>query len=122
MLEKAGFRVVTAVDGHDALQQLVEQTVDVVVTDLEMPRLNGYALIEDLRRRPATREVPVIVMTTRAGEKHAALARRLGVRHYVTKPVDEQSFVRIVGSVAAGERALEGSARAGSARAGSLVE
>jgi len=122
MLEKAGFRVVTAVDGHDALQQLVELTVDVVVTDLEMPRLNGYALIEDLRRRPATREVPVIVMTTRAGEKHAALARRLGVRHYVTKPVDEQSFVRIVGSVAAGERAFEGSALAGSARAGSLVE
>ena len=122
MLEKAGFRVVTAVDGHDALQQLVEQTVDLVVTDLEMPRLNGYALIEDLRRRPATREVPVIVMTTRVGEKHAALARRLGVRHYVTKPVDEQSFVRIVGAVAAGERAFEGSALAGSARAGSLVE
>jgi chemosensory pili system protein ChpA (sensor histidine kinase/response regulator) len=114
MLEKAGFRVVTAVDGHDALQRLVELTVDVVVTDLEMPRLNGYALIEDLRRRPATREVPVIVMTTRAGEKHAALARRLGVRHYVTKPVDEQSFVRIVGSVAAGERAFEASALAGS--------
>ena len=122
MLEKAGFRVVTAVDGHDALQQLVDQTVDLVVTDLEMPRLNGYALIEDLRRRPATREVPVIVMTTRAGEKHAALARRLGVRHYVTKPVDEQSFVRIVGSVAAGERVFEGTALAGSARAGSLVE
>ncbi|HJR05594.1 MAG TPA: response regulator [Methylomirabilota bacterium] len=119
MLEKAGFRVVTAIDGQDALEQLVEQTVDVVVTDLEMPRVNGYALIEDLRRRPATREVPVIVMTTRAGEKHAGLARRLGVRHYITKPVDERSFVRIVESVAAGERALEG---AGSARAGSLAE
>ncbi len=122
MLEKAGFRVVTAIDGQDALEQLVERTVDVVVTDLEMPRLNGYALIEDLRRRPTTREVPVIVMTTRAGEKHAGLARRLGVRHYITKPVDEQSFVRIVGSVAAGERVLEGSALAGSTRAGSLVE
>lgn len=119
MLEKAGFRVLTAIDGQDALEQLVEQTVDVVVTDLEMPRLNGYALIEDLRRRPTTREVPVVVMTTRAGEKHVGLARRLGVRHYITKPVDERSFVRTVESVAAGERALEG---AGSARAGSLVE
>jgi DNA-binding NarL/FixJ family response regulator len=58
-------------------------------------------------------------MTTRAGEKHAGLARRLGVRHYITKPVDEQSFVRIVESVAAGERALE---VAGSTRGGSLVE
>jgi chemosensory pili system protein ChpA (sensor histidine kinase/response regulator) len=122
MLEKAGLRVVTAIDGQDALDQLVERGVDVVVTDLEMPRLNGYALIEDLRRRPATREVPVIVMTTRAGEKHAGLARRLGVRHYITKPVDEQSFVRIVESVAAGERALEGAALVGSTRAGSLVE
>ena len=119
MLEKAGFRVFTAIDGQDALEQLVEQTVDVVVTDLEMPRLNGYALIEDLRRRPTTREVPVVVMTTRAGEKHVGLARRLGVRHYITKPVDERSFVRTVESVAAGERALEG---VGSARAGSLVE
>jgi chemosensory pili system protein ChpA (sensor histidine kinase/response regulator) len=122
MLEKAGFRVVSAIDGQDALEQLLDRTVDVVVTDLEMPRLNGYALIEDLRRRPGTREVPVIVMTTRVGEKHAGLARRLGVRHYITKPVDEQSFVRIVESVAAGERALEGSALAGSTRAGSLGE
>ena len=119
MLEKAGFRVFTAIDGQDALEQLVEQTVDVVVTDLEMPRLNGYALIEDLRRRPTTREVPVVVMTTRAGGKHVGLARRLGVRHYITKPVDERSFVRTVESVAAGERAFEG---VGSARAGSLVE
>jgi chemosensory pili system protein ChpA (sensor histidine kinase/response regulator) len=122
MLEKAGFRVVTAIDGQDALQQLVELAVDVVVTDLEMPRLNGYALIEDLRRRPATRHVPVIVMTTRAGEKHASLARRLGVRHYVTKPVDEQSFVRMVGRCAAAERAFEAPALAGSARAGSRVD
>ena len=53
MLEKAGFDVLTAVDGQDAIQQLTEQTVDVVITDLEMPRVNGYALIEDLRRRSA---------------------------------------------------------------------
>jgi chemosensory pili system protein ChpA (sensor histidine kinase/response regulator) len=98
MLEKAGFRVVTAVDGQDALQQLMDQRVDVIVTDLEMPRVNGYALIEDLRRRSATREVPVIVLTTRAGDKHVTLAQRLGVRHYVAKPVDEQSFVHMVRS------------------------
>ncbi len=99
MLEKAGFDVLTAVDGQDAIQQLTEQTVDVVITDLEMPRVNGYALIEDLRRRSTTREVPVIVLTTRAGAKHVGLARRLGVRHYVAKPVEEQSFIRLVASV-----------------------
>jgi chemosensory pili system protein ChpA (sensor histidine kinase/response regulator) len=115
MLDKGGFRVITAVDGQDALQQLLEVTVDVVITDLEMPRLNGYALIEDLRRRAATRDVPVVVMTTRAGEKHASLARRLGVRHYVTKPVEEQDLIRLVSSVAAGEGTLATSTIAGRA-------
>jgi len=114
MLEKAGFEVLTAVDGQDAIQQLTEQTVDVVITDLEMPRVNGYALIEDLRHRSATREVPVIVLTTRAGAKHVGLARRLGVRHYVAKPVEEQSFIRLVASVTtAPEAALAVSGRFG---------
>jgi chemosensory pili system protein ChpA (sensor histidine kinase/response regulator) len=114
MLDKAGFRVATAVDGQDALQQLLDLTVDVVITDLEMPRVDGYALIEDLRRRAATREVPVVVMTTRAGDKHVSLARRLGVRHYVAKPVDEQDFIRLVRSVAAAEPAVSPSMPAGS--------
>ena len=114
MLEKAGFDVLTAVDGQDAIQQLSEQTVDAVITDLEMPRMNGYALIEDLRRRAATREIPVIVLTTRAGAKHVSLARRLGVRHYVAKPVEEQSFTQLVRSVTvAPEAALSVSGRAG---------
>jgi chemosensory pili system protein ChpA (sensor histidine kinase/response regulator) len=113
MLEKAGFRVITAVDGQDALQQLVDVRVDAIVTDLEMPRVNGYALIEDLRRRSSTREVPVIVLTTRAGEKHVGLAQRLGVRHYVSKPVDEQRFIRLVESVTTAEAALAGAGRAG---------
>jgi chemosensory pili system protein ChpA (sensor histidine kinase/response regulator) len=113
MLEKAGFRVVTAVDGHDALQQLTDLTVDAIVTDLEMPRVNGYALIEDLRRRAATRQVPVVVLTTRAGDKHVSLARRLGVRHYVAKPVDEQSFVRLIESITTPEAALAGSGAVG---------
>jgi chemosensory pili system protein ChpA (sensor histidine kinase/response regulator) len=113
MLEKAGFDVLTAVDGQDAIQQLAEQRVDAVITDLEMPRMNGYALIEDLRRRSATRDVPVIVLTTRAGAKHVSLARRLGVRHYVAKPVDEQSFIRLVGAVTSvPEDALSVSGRA----------
>jgi len=116
MLEKAGFDVLTAVDGHDAIQQLTEETVDVVITDLEMPRVNGYALIEDMRRRSTTREIPVIVLTTRAGAKHVGLAQRLGVRHYVAKPVGEQSFIRLVGSVTtAPAAALALSGRSGAA-------
>jgi chemosensory pili system protein ChpA (sensor histidine kinase/response regulator) len=100
MLERAGFRVVTARDGAEALQQLAESPVDVVVTDLEMPRLNGYELIRDLNREPSTCGLPVVVLTTRAGAKHVNLARELGVEHYIAKPVDEASFVQLIESLA----------------------
>ncbi|MCL6641549.1 MAG: response regulator [Candidatus Rokubacteria bacterium] len=101
MLERAGFVVLTASDGAEALERLSEVTVDAVVTDLEMPRLNGYELVRDLRRRPSTREIPVVILTTRAGDKHASLARQLGVTHYVTKPVDESRLVRLLDSILA---------------------
>lgn len=106
MLERAGFEVLTARDGAEALQRL-DATVDVLVTDLEMPRVNGYELVRDVRRRPATRELPIVVLTTRAGDKHAGLARRLGVDHYVTKPVDEQAFVGLMAGLVAPAAAAE---------------
>jgi chemosensory pili system protein ChpA (sensor histidine kinase/response regulator) len=105
MLARAGFTVHTAVDGADALEQLGERRVDVVITDLELPRLNGYELIEAMRRRPATRDVPLIVLSSRTGEKHVQAARRLGVNHHVTKPVNEAAFVRLVASLTDGPRA-----------------
>jgi len=100
MLERAGFHVVAARDGAEALQQLAEQSVDVIVTDLEMPRVNGYELIRGLNREPTTCDLPVVVLTTRAGAKHVNLARELGVEHYVAKPVDEASFVQLIESLA----------------------
>jgi chemosensory pili system protein ChpA (sensor histidine kinase/response regulator) len=100
MLERAGLEVRTAADGYEAMTLLAEAPADIVVTDLEMPRVNGFELIGDLRRRPETRDIPVVVLTSRAGEKHLELARRLGVEHYVTKPVDEQAFVSLVAGLA----------------------
>jgi chemosensory pili system protein ChpA (sensor histidine kinase/response regulator) len=109
MLDRAGFKVTSANDGIEALDRLsADLTVDVVVTDLEMPRLNGYELIRDLKRRPAMRGVPIVVLTTRAGSKHVALARQLGVEHYVTKPVDEKAFVQLIESLTAAAPAVAG--------------
>jgi chemosensory pili system protein ChpA (sensor histidine kinase/response regulator) len=108
MLERAGFHVVAARDGAEALQQLAEEPVDVIVTDLEMPRLNGYELIRDLNREPTTCDLPVVVLTTRAGAKHVNLARELGVDHYVAKPVDEASFVQLIESLATAAPARAG--------------
>jgi chemosensory pili system protein ChpA (sensor histidine kinase/response regulator) len=65
-----------------------------------MPRLNGYELIRDLSREPSTRDLPVVVLTTRAGAKHVNLARELGVEHYIAKPVDEATFVELIESLA----------------------
>ena len=103
MLTKAGFDVTTANDGADALTRLAEAEFDVLVTDLEMPRLNGYELLEDVRRRPSLRDLPVVILTTRAGDKHQSLARRLGVNAYMTKPVAEEAFVRLIDSLAQGD-------------------
>jgi len=104
MLEKANFEVVTANDGAEAMRRLGDTAVDLVITDLEMPRVSGYELIQDLRARASTRAVPVVVLTTRAGVKHVNLARSLGIAHYVAKPVDEEAFVRLIGSLTAGGR------------------
>ncbi len=95
MLTRAGYDVVLASDGQDALEKLlVEARFDAVLTDLEMPRLNGYELIEELRRKPDTAAVPIIVMTTRAGDKHMRLALELGATDYFAKPVDESKLLR----------------------------
>jgi chemosensory pili system protein ChpA (sensor histidine kinase/response regulator) len=98
MLERAGFQVVLASDGVEARERLTETSVDLVITDLEMPRMNGFELIQELRRAEATRTLPVVVLTTRAGSKYLNLARWLGANHYVAKPVDEGAFVALIES------------------------
>jgi len=98
MMTRAGFEVVTAVDGQDALEQLRrDQNFYAVLSDLEMPRMNGYELIESLKAREETRSLPIIVMTTRAGEKHHDLAFRLGASEYFSKPIEE---ARLLGFLA----------------------
>jgi chemosensory pili system protein ChpA (sensor histidine kinase/response regulator) len=113
MLAKAGLEVTTANDGAEGLARIAAEDFDLVITDLEMPRVNGYELIDDLRRRPSTRHLPVVVLTTRAGDKHVHLARRLGISHYVTKPVEEQAFVRLIESLVVAPGTRPGSMEVG---------
>jgi CheY-like chemotaxis protein len=74
-----------------------------VVSDLEMPRMNGYELLSAVRARPATARLPLMIMTTRAGEKHQRLALQLGADDYFTKPVNEALLLRRIGDVLAVE-------------------
>jgi chemosensory pili system protein ChpA (sensor histidine kinase/response regulator) len=102
MLEKAGYRVKLAADGLEALEIVTQTRCDLVVTDLEMPRTNGYELLAHLRQDVATRSIPVMVVTSRAGAKHRDRAIKEGAAAFMTKPVQEDQFItaviRLIGS------------------------
>jgi len=96
MLEKAGYRVRLAADGLEALEIATQHHCDLVVTDLEMPRTNGYELMAHLRQQPETRSIPVMVVTSRAGAKHRERALKEGAQSFLTKPVQEDQFIAAV--------------------------
>jgi chemosensory pili system protein ChpA (sensor histidine kinase/response regulator) len=85
-----GVEVAVAVDGLDALEKLRARTFDLVFTDLEMPRMHGYELIRELRFVPAYRDLPVVVVSSRSGQKHRDEARTLGANDYLTKPFNAE--------------------------------
>lgn len=119
-LERAGFTVLTASDGQEALERLLSgEVADLVLTDLEMPRLNGFELIRALRASPVTTGLPVVVMSTRAGEKHQRLALDLGANDYLAKPTGERVLVRQLSALLS--QALPGEAVAAPAVAASAV-
>jgi chemosensory pili system protein ChpA (sensor histidine kinase/response regulator) len=86
MLLSLGVEVVTAVDGQDALDKLRTTSFSLVFTDLEMPRVHGYELIREMRYLPAYSEIPVVVISSRSGQKHVDQALGMGAREYLTKP------------------------------------
>lgn len=96
MLEAAGYTVDTAVDGEEGCRKASLQAYRLIITDLEMPKLNGYEVIQALRARPQTRETPILVMTTRAGEKHRQMAVNVGASGYIAKPVEERALIQEV--------------------------
>jgi chemosensory pili system protein ChpA (sensor histidine kinase/response regulator) len=107
MLEKAGYRVRLAGDGLEALEIALQTRCDLIITDLEMPRTNGYELMMHLRQTPETRNIPVMVVTSRAGAKHRDRAIKEGAAAFLTKPVQDEQLIAAVGE-------LIGSAQSGS--------
>jgi chemosensory pili system protein ChpA (sensor histidine kinase/response regulator) len=96
LLAGIGVEVVLAVDGEDALAQLRRQTIDLVFTDLEMPRMHGYDLIREIRFIPAFSRLPVVVVTSRSGDKHRAQASAVGANAYLTKPFTVEAMSSLV--------------------------
>jgi chemotaxis protein histidine kinase CheA/ActR/RegA family two-component response regulator len=103
MLEKAGYRVKLASDGLEASEVVAQVGCHLVITDLEMPRMNGYELMAHLRQDPITRRIPVLVVTSRAGAKHRDRAMKEGASGFLTKPVQEDQLIATVESLIGSE-------------------
>ncbi len=100
-LERAGYQVAQAKDGQDALDKLAAGlTVQAVICDIEMPRLDGYELLTRLKATPDWQGIPVAMLTSRSSEKHRRLALKLGATAYFSKPYNEQSLLQTLEKMA----------------------
>ncbi|MBE9213528.1 hybrid sensor histidine kinase/response regulator [Plectonema cf. radiosum LEGE 06105] len=93
-LQKYGYQVIQAQNGVEALEKLQHHPqIDLVISDLEMPRMNGFELLSNLRQNSDLANLPVVVLTSRSAEKHRQLAQALGANAYLTKPYLEHEFL-----------------------------
>jgi chemosensory pili system protein ChpA (sensor histidine kinase/response regulator) len=95
-LERHNMSVTTAKDGMDALAKLEEQVPDLVIMDIEMPRMDGFEVTAHIRNQPHLQHIPIIMVTSRGGEKHRARAAKLGVNDYLTKPYQEEQMMQSI--------------------------
>jgi len=96
LLVREGYRVVLAKDGLDALERLAENVPAIVLSDIEMPRMDGFDLVRNMRADARLRELPVIMITSRIAQKHRDYAAELGVDHYLGKPYSEEDLLALI--------------------------
>jgi len=96
LLEREGFQVVTAKDGVDALEQLVDMKPDVMLLDIEMPRMDGFDLARNVRADKRLHDVPIIMITSRMADKHRNYAMEIGVNNYLGKPYQEEQLLELI--------------------------
>ncbi|MEO1669595.1 MAG: response regulator, partial [Cyanobacteria bacterium J06631_2] len=102
MLEKilvaAGYQVIVCRDGQEALDQLAQYQgrIDLILTDVEMPRVNGFELLKKARAQPAFQNTPIVMATSRTGDRHRQQAQSLGATDYLGKPVQPQNLIDTV--------------------------
>jgi len=96
MLLREGYRVMLAKDGLDALEQLAKERPAIVLSDIEMPRMDGFDLVRNLRADARLSDLPVIMITSRIAQKHRDYAAQLGVEHYLGKPYSEEDLLALI--------------------------
>ncbi|MBW6423730.1 response regulator [Rhizobium sp. XQZ8] len=98
-LSNAGYTITEAVDGMDGIEKLNAGQFDLIVTDLNMPKMDGLTMIRELRKMPAHMGVPVIFLTTESDNDLKQQAKAAGATGWLTKPFDPESLVKIVRKV-----------------------
>ena len=98
LLEREGYQVLAAKDGVEALEQLSETVPDVMLVDIEMPRMDGFDLTRNVRADPRLRSVPIIMITSRTAEKHRAYAQEVGANVFLGKPYQEDQLLGHIAS------------------------
>ena len=98
LLKREGYRVTLASDGLDALEKLQEEKPTLVLSDIEMPRMDGFDLVRNIRADAQLRDLPIIMITSRIAGKHREHAKELGVDHYLGKPYSEDELLGLVRS------------------------
>ncbi len=96
LLQREGYRVALAADGLQGLERLQAERPAVVLSDIEMPRMDGFDFVRNIRADEALRDLPVIMITSRIAEKHREHARELGVDHYLGKPYSEDELLGLI--------------------------
>jgi chemosensory pili system protein ChpA (sensor histidine kinase/response regulator) len=96
MLLREGYRVTLAKDGIDAMERLAQELPAIVLSDIEMPRMDGFDLVRNLRADPRLHDLPVIIITSRIAQKHRDHAAQLGVNHYLGKPYSEDDLLALI--------------------------
>ena len=98
IIKNAGWSVTLAKDGLEALEILqdLREIPDVILTDIEMPRMDGYEFLASLKRQENLQEIPVVMITSRANKKHRQKAFDLGVSEYVDKPFDDAKLIETI--------------------------
>jgi chemotaxis family two-component system sensor histidine kinase/response regulator PixL len=99
-LQKFGYQVVQAQNGVEAIEQLqLHPEIEVIISDLEMPRMNGFELLSYIRQDDKIAKKPVVVLTSRSAAKHRQLAVELGANAYINKPYLEHELISILGNL-----------------------
>ena len=96
VMEAAGFHFSAAVDGIDGVARYAELRPDVVITDINMPNLDGYGVIDAIRKGDIDSTVPILVLTTESGDALKARARAAGATGWIVKPFDDVSLINVV--------------------------